>query len=494
MRRTTLRTLAAAAAGLTLVAAGATATAATAGADGGSRDDAGRYSAGLLRAMQDDLGVSKARAVERLDFQADAAETQAALDKTLGKDFAGTWLDPQDDVVYVATTDAGDAAKVRRAGARAVEARWSLDRLQGWADDLEGALGDARGVPSWAVDVEENAIVVQVHRGAEKTARAAVRAAGVPRGAVTYAVTADEPRLLQDVVGGNAYYIGQGTRCSVGFVVTTGFVTAGHCGQTGATTSQPSGTFAGSSFPGNDYAYVRTAAGNTLVGAVNNYAGGQVAVAGATPVSVGAQVCRSGSTTGWHCGTVTALNSSVTYPEGTITGLIQTTVCAEPGDSGGSLLAGNQAQGVTSGGSGNCSSGGQTFFQPVGEILAAYGLTLVTSGGGDPEEPPPGSACTGTSHTATGSLYSGGQAVEPDGSYFSLNRSTTVRACVDGPAGADFDLYLQRWTGSTWATVAQGATPSDDETLSYAATSGYYRVVVHAYTGSGAYTVGISAA
>jgi streptogrisin C len=33
---------------------------------------------------------------------------------------------------------------------------------------------------------------------------------------------------------------------------------------------------------------------------------------------------------------------------------------------------------VLSGGSGNCTSGGTTFFQPVNEILAVYGLTLVT--------------------------------------------------------------------------------------------------------------------
>ncbi|MGW9545036.1 trypsin-like serine protease, partial [Streptomyces celluloflavus] len=45
-----------------------------------------------------------------------------------------------------------------------------------------------------------------------------------------------------------------------------------------------------------------------------------------------------------------------------------TTVCAEPGDSGGPLYGSNgTAYGLTSGGSGNCSSGGTTFFQPVTE-------------------------------------------------------------------------------------------------------------------------------
>ena len=57
-------------------------------------------------------------------------------------------------------------------------------------------------------------------------------------------------------------------------------------------------------------------------------------------------------------------------------GLIQTTVCAEPGDSGGPLYGGTVAYGLTSGGSGNCSSGGTTFFQPVTEALSAYGVSV----------------------------------------------------------------------------------------------------------------------
>jgi streptogrisin C len=68
----------------------------------------------------------------------------------------------------------------------------------------------------------------------------------------------------------------------------------------------------------------------------------------------------------------------VNYPEGTVTGLTRTDACAEPGDSGGAWLAGDQAQGVTSGGSGDCTVGGITFFQPLTEILEVNGLTLVT--------------------------------------------------------------------------------------------------------------------
>lgn len=64
------------------------------------------------------------------------------------------------------------------------------------------------------------------------------------------------------------------------------------------------------------------------------------------------------------------------YAEGSVSGLIRTTVCAEPGDSGGSLYSGSTALGLTSGGSGNCSSGGVTYFQPVVEALNAYGVSV----------------------------------------------------------------------------------------------------------------------
>ncbi len=378
MRRTTFRALAATAAGLTL-----TVTAATAQAAGPSPDDdvagADRYPAALLRAMQDDLGVAPERAVQRLEYQDAAAEIQDELETRLGDEFAGSWLDPERDRLFVATTDAAQAAAVRALGGEAVDARYSLDQLEGWAADLGDAVRGAGDVTGWHVDVTDNTLVVEVLDGGGAGVRAALADADVPGGAVTVTTTAERPRVLDDVVGGNAYYTGGGARCSVGFAVTDGFITAGHCGSEGETTTEPTGTFTGSSFPGDDYAHVEVGSDSTPVGAVNDYAGGEVAVAGSTPASVGAQVCRSGSTTGWHCGTIEALDVSVSYAEGTVDGLIGTDVCAEPGDSGGSLLAGDQAQGVTSGGSGDCTSGGQTFFQPVGEILDAYDLTLVTS-------------------------------------------------------------------------------------------------------------------
>jgi hypothetical protein len=59
-----------------------------------------------------------------------------------------------------------------------------------------------------------------------------------------------------------------------------------------------------------------------------------------------------------------------------VRGLIRTTVCAEPGDSGGPLFSGTTALGLTSGGNGDCRSGGTTFFQPVTEPLRVFGVNV----------------------------------------------------------------------------------------------------------------------
>lgn len=76
---------------------------------------------------------------------------------------------------------------------------------------------------------------------------------------------------------------------------------------------------------------------------------------------------------------MTALNATVNYPEGTVTGLIETNVCAEPGDSGGPMFSEGVALGVTSGGSGDCNAGGTTFFQPVTKALAALDMKLLVA-------------------------------------------------------------------------------------------------------------------
>ena len=335
-------------------------------------------SADLLAAMQRDLGLDAKQAAERLRQESAAAVLQRVVEGFAGDDFGGAWFDASTGKLVVGVTDAAKADRLRRLGA---EPRTVANK----ASDLDSAKAklDAGKAPAevtgWFVDTQANAVTVTVKRGQAEVAKSFAEKAGT----LAKVVETDEaPRLLKDVRGGDAYYINNAGRCSVGFAVQGGFVSAGHCGSAGDSVNgvdrSAMGTFEKSSFPGNDYSWVKTNSAWTTTAKVNHYGGADVIVSGNTESAVGASICRSGSTTGWHCGTVSAKNQTVNYQEGSVSGLTRTNVCAEPGDSGGSWVSGTQAQGVTSGGSGNCTSGGTTYFQPVNEILSAYGLTLVT--------------------------------------------------------------------------------------------------------------------
>ncbi|ANP54166.1 streptogrisin B [Streptomyces griseochromogenes] len=234
---------------------------------------------------------------------------------------------------------------------------------------------------AWAVDNRTDRVVVTVDSTVSKAEIAKIKQqAGGNAGALTIKHTPGKFRKL--ISGGDAIY-GGSYRCSLGFNVHSGstyyFLTAGHCGQVASTWYSNSGhstvlgTNVGYSFPDNDFALVRYT--NSSI-AHPSAVGGQTISSAATP-SVGTTVYRRGSTTGTHSGRVTALNATVNYGSGDIVhGLIQTTVCAEGGDSGGPLYGGSVAYGLTSGGSGDCTSGGTTFFQPVTEALSYYGVTL----------------------------------------------------------------------------------------------------------------------
>ncbi|MDP9867563.1 MULTISPECIES: S1 family peptidase [Streptosporangium] len=332
----------------------------------------------VIDALQRDLGLTAEQAVARLANEERAMTTESALSGALGDKYAGAWLNGDASQLLVATSDASTADAIKAKGAQPVVVSRTLAQLNAVKDQLDQAPAQAKaGASLWYVDLPTNTVVVLAAQQA--AGEALVAAAGVDKDAVRVTVSAEQPKPFIDIIGGNAYYINGTTRCSIGFSVTKGstpgFVTAGHCGRAGASTTNPTGTFQGSSFPGNDYAWV-AAPGNTPRPWVKGSGGANVVVRGSTQAVVGSSICRSGSTTGWRCGTIQQHNASVTYPQGTVSGLTRTSACAEPGDSGGSFISGSQAQGMTSGGSGNCRSGGTTYHQPVNEALSVYGLTL----------------------------------------------------------------------------------------------------------------------
>jgi streptogrisin D len=328
-------------------------------------------------------GTLVAASAQASASQANPAQVASKLAGQLGSRSAGSYLDQATNKLVVTVTSKSDANAVRAAGAVPKTVAFSGAQLA----EATSTLASTAKVPgtAWAVDPATDQVVLSVDStvtgaklvqvtNAAKQLGSAVRINYVPGVFST------------KIAGGDAIYGGQ-YRCSLGFNVRSSsgtyyFLTAGHCGNIASTWFSDSGhtttlgTTAGSSFPGNDYAIVRYTSSVSQPGTVDLYNGSSQDITTAGNAYVGEAVKRSGSTTHVHSGTVTALNATVNYAEGTVYGLIQTTVCAEGGDSGGSLFAGSTALGLTSGGSGNCSSGGTTFFQPVVEALNAYGVSV----------------------------------------------------------------------------------------------------------------------
>ncbi|MER5276293.1 S1 family peptidase [Streptomyces sp. NPDC002809] len=311
-----------------------------------------------------------------------AGKLATGLGKDLGTDAAGAYYDASSKHLVMNVVDEAAAEQVRQAGGTARVVQNSLAELKSARQTLTGKAT----IPgtSWAVDPVSNKVVVTADRtvGGDAWQRLSSVVEGLG-GKAELKRSAGEFKPF--IAGGDAIW-GNGGRCSLGFnVVKDGepyFLTAGHCTEaiTNWSDSQGGaeiGTNAGSSFPDNDYGLVKYTSDTAHPSEVDLYDGSAQPITRAGEATVGMTVTRSGSTTQVHDGEVTGLDATVNYGNGDIVnGLIQTTVCAEPGDSGGSLFAGDTAIGLTSGGSGDCSSGGETFFQPVPEALSAFGAEI----------------------------------------------------------------------------------------------------------------------
>ncbi|WP_405792714.1 S1 family peptidase [Streptomyces sp. NBC_01506] len=232
---------------------------------------------------------------------------------------------------------------------------------------------------AWYTDAATGTVVVTVDStvdGGELTAltEAATTPAGAPE------INRTSGKFSKHIAGGQYIQLPGGVRCLVAFNVQDSAgvkyaLTAGHCTDTGDISSI--GTTVNSSFPGNDYALIRYTDQSAAQGSVYLQNGTFQDITTAAAPLVGQRVSTSSPTSGVRSGTVTGLNATVNYgADGVVTGLMQTTLCSEPGASGGPVFATTSAIGLISGGSGNCGSGGTTFAQPVIEPLAAYGVSV----------------------------------------------------------------------------------------------------------------------
>jgi len=319
------------------------------------------------------LAVSPAHAAST----SDAPPSVSALQQKLGDRAAGSYIDGRGRTV-VTVTDSAAAAEVSAAGRTAkivANSKADLDRAT-------ATLNSTARIPgtSWATDPTSNQVVVTYDTTLTGTELATLKKAVAALGS-TARLEKAAGTLQPTISGGDAIYAAS-NRCSLGFNVRSGstyyLLTAGHCGNlnaswyTNSAHSTVLGTRAGTSFPTNDYAIIRYT--NTSL-SHPGMVGDQDITSAATP-SVGQAVTRRGSTTGIRTGSVTGLNATVNYSNGTVYGLIRTNVCAESGDSGGPLYRGTVAYGLTSGGNGNCSTGGTTYYQPVTEALSVYGVEI----------------------------------------------------------------------------------------------------------------------
>lgn len=353
----------------------------------------------ILNAMKRDLGLNTEQAVARVNNDHEASRLIEKLGNSLDSgSFAGGWI--AQGKTFVGVTDQASAEHVTAAGATPVVVSTSLSKLQGAKEALDQHLassvqtrGDSQhlaGVASYFVDVAANKLVVEALGDDQSQQRARELASRANLGESDYEIRIvnELPRTTAtNVIGGDAYVIDSKTRCSIGFSVTGGFVSAGHCGQKGSAVTagatvggEALGTFAGSTFPGNDFSYIKTVSSARLIGAIDNYQGGTIPVKGSSEAAVGASVCRSGSTTQVHCGTIQGKDQTVVLDgTNTVYHLTKSSACCDHGDSGGSFYAGSQGQGVTSGANGNCNNNGYSYFQPLNPILQNYGVSLITS-------------------------------------------------------------------------------------------------------------------
>ena len=115
---------------------------------------------------------------------------------------------------------------------------------------------------------------------------------------------------------------------------------------------------------------------------------------------------------------------------------------------------------------------------------------LYVGTGTTPTPDPEPTGCSSLPETASGSLTSGGVAYQPAPSGYWYAVAGTHQGCLSGPSGTDFDLYLEKWNGSSWVVVAQSIGSTSSEQITYTGTAGNYSWRIQSYSGSGTYGFG----
>ncbi len=400
------------AAATAIVAATLVGVPATAVSLSGSQQSATGEQDAEIQSLSASLGISQSQAAQRIKKQDANSDKGAALEAKLGAaKSAGSYLDPSGNL-QVNVTSAQAAAEVKAAGATPHLVANSAAALDAAKNKLDAAGSSSPAWASWAVDPSTDKVSLTTLPGtSDKAISAFLKKAGVSGSQVAVSKTGHKMRA-EGLIGGDDTEIFKNNVeqaiCSIGFIAqrTNGkkvAITAGHCSLAGLdyrrlADKRKIGTVAASEHTfgaGGDYTLI-SIAHPTVWHPFGPYVNlhtkpfSMTKVKGSTVKAKGAYVCKSGRTSGWTCGYIGNKNLTVAIEaEGriyTVKGLTDSSICSMPGDSGGSVISANQAQGLVSAGPSDgptchgtkSPAGSETLFQPIKPVLTKFRLKLLT--------------------------------------------------------------------------------------------------------------------
>lgn len=406
--------------------------------------EAGALPSGLATALDRDLDLTPAEYLARSAAASDAVDVVTALENS-GIDIAGSRLEGTELVVNVSS--AADVEAVEEAGAVA-----------------------EIGAPP-AIDTSDLVF---------------------------------SPAL--DVTGGEGYSWSTSAgsyQCSIGF---PGYrlsdgqpmaVTAGHCtngmagisgsirqlAQSAPGTSGTRGAAIGSPLSGAsafgggyDGGLIQLAPGVTPAASVLTWGGGAGAPRASAPLPVtgmgaaivGATLCKSGSRTGWTCGSVRAVDYTLNVGGNTVNSILAST-CLQPGDSGGAGMIGQIAVGINSSTS-NLACGTSGYISGFFPMVSAGGRASVQAQFGSMWEPAfTVSAAQLTSMTAA----SDGAISTISGTVAGASSTTRVAVFADSSTTPLLTMSASSgsWSVAVSSLVSAGL-GSGDQVLRFVATTG----------------------
>ncbi|WP_435593459.1 S1 family peptidase [Nocardia sp. bgisy118] len=339
----------------------------------------------LIAAVTRDLKISPEEYLRRAELGQQVAAFATSAQRQYPGVFGGAWLDDAGKAI-VAVAQGPGAEEARKAAESAgfevrnvakseAALRGEKSAFDRWLESQPEAVAAlVRGV---VIDTVNNSIAVRVDQAGlpmpsfVDPSRVIVMAPPVAAELLPQGTAIAEGDNRAALAGGDGYAsVGGGSqlRCSFGFNGTDRAgnvvnISAGHCNPDLGNASAVHellpqerrgaqlGVFQKSVLGNQDYSIIRindSFADRFSNNSVKVPGAGPIAVDGvATPV-VGAPVCKSGSRTGFSCGVVNAVDQTVQVGDRELTQSFSANICALPGDSGGPIVTGRLALGISS--------------------------------------------------------------------------------------------------------------------------------------------------